>query len=164
MVASLSARRLLDRLANARVGPTAADVARHGVLDVGIGRLRLARKECRSGHDLARLAVAALRDLAIDPGLLDPGARRGRADRLDGGDLGAADAVDRGDAGTRRLAADMHRAGAAQRHAAAEFRAGHAEHVAQHPEERGIAVDIDAVRAAVDFDSERHGLLSFSTR
>src|SRR5262245_65603029 len=96
MVASLSARCLLDRVANARVGPAAADVPGHCVLDVGIGRLRLAGKECRRGHDLARLAVAALRHLALDPGLLDPGARRCRADRLDGGDLGARDAVDWG--------------------------------------------------------------------
>ena len=44
-------------------------------------------------------------------------------------------------------AVDMHGAGAAQRHAAAELRAGHAEHVAQHPEQRRVAVDIDAVRA-----------------
>ena len=37
----------------------------------------------------------------------------------------------------------MDRTGAAQCHAAAELRAGHAQHVAQHPEQRRIAVDID---------------------
>ena len=42
-------------------------------------------------------------------------------------------------------AVDMHRAGAAQRHAAAELRAGHAEHVAQHPQQRRVAVDIDGM-------------------
>ncbi len=47
------------------------------------------------GHDLARLAVAALHDLVVEPGLLHPGAGRRRADRLDGRDLGRADAVDR---------------------------------------------------------------------
>jgi len=41
----------------------------------------------------------------------------------------------------------MQGAGAAQRYAAAEFRAGHAEPVAQHPEQRRIAVDIDATGA-----------------
>ena len=96
-------------------------------------------------------------DLAVEPGLLDLGARRCRADRLDRCDLGRADAVDRRDAGTGGDTVDMHRAGAAQRHAAAEFRAGHAEHVAQHPEERRVAVDIDAVRSSVDFDREGHG-------
>ena len=58
-------------------------------------------------------------------------------------------------------AIEMHRAGAAERHAAAELRAGHAQHVAQHPEQRRVAVDIDAVRAAVDFDGEGHGVFSF---
>ena len=32
---------------------------------------------------------------------------------------------------------------AAESHAAAELRAGHAEHVAQHPEKRLVAIDID---------------------
>ena len=43
-------------------------------------------------------------------------------------------------------AVDVDGAGAAQRHAAAELGAGHAQHVAQHPEERRVAVDIDVVR------------------
>ena len=77
MVASLSARRsLLDRLANADIGSAAADVAGHRLVDVGIRRMRVCCEKCRSGHDLARLAVAALNDLAIEPRLLDfgPGA------------------------------------------------------------------------------------------
>jgi hypothetical protein len=31
----------------------------------------VARKQRRSGHDLARLAVTALNDLAVEPGLLN---------------------------------------------------------------------------------------------
>src|SRR5262249_12144239 len=115
----------------------------------------------RSGHDLARLAVAALNDLAVEPGLLELGARRGRADGLDRCDLGTADAVDRGDAGTGGDAVHMHGAGAAQRHAAAELGAGHAEHVAHDPKERRVTVDIDAMGVAVDFDGEGHGVFSF---
>ena len=63
-----------------------------------------------------------------------------------------ADAVDRGDAGPRRRAVDMHGAGAAQRGSAAEFGAGHAKHIAQHPKQRRVGVDIDAVCGSVDFD------------
>src|ERR1700719_522421 len=98
MSASLSVRLsgLLDRFANADIGPTAADVAGHGVVDVGIRRMRIARKQSRSRHDLARLAVPALHDLPVEPSLLDLGARRGRADRLDRRDRGRADAVDGG--------------------------------------------------------------------
>src|ERR1700745_1006682 len=72
----------------------------------------------------------------------------------------------------------MHGAGTAQRHAAAEFRAGHAEHVSQHPEQRCITVDIDAARTSIDIDGKGHvpspsvgptrrddrGVLSFTKR
>src|SRR5216683_1590160 len=47
-------------------------------------------------------------------------------------------------------AVEVHRARAAQRHAAAEFRAGHPEHVAKNPEQRRVVVDIDAASSAVD--------------
>ena len=124
--------------------------------------MRVAGEQRGSGHDLAGLAIAALNDLEIEPGLLDLGAGRRRADRLDGGDLGCADAVDRSDAGAGGGAVDMHRAGAAERHAAAELGAGHAEHVAQHPQERRVAVDIDAMGGSVDFNGESHGCVSFS--
>src|SRR6266436_6038974 len=161
MSASLSARLcgLLDRFANADIGPTAADVAGHRVVDIGIRRMWVARKERRRGHDLARLAVAALNDLPVEPGLLDLGARRCRADGLDRRDVGGADAVDRGDTGTGGDADDMHGASAAERDAAAELRAGHAEHVAQHPQERGVTVDIDRPIDAVDLDLGGHRYL-----
>src|SRR3984893_11933807 len=115
--ASLSARLrgLLDRFANADIGPTAADVAGHRIVDIGIRWMWVARKQRRRGHDLARLAVPALNDLPVEPGLLDLGAHRCRADCLDRGDLGGADAVDRGDAGTDGGAVDMHGARAAER-------------------------------------------------
>jgi len=36
------------------------------------------------------------------------------------------------------------------------FRSGHAEHVAQDPKQRRVAVDIDAMRISVHFDLEGH--------
>src|SRR5438093_1388251 len=87
--------------------------------------MRVAREQRRSGHDLARLAVAALNDFLVKPRLLDLGARRRRAER----------------------------------HAATELRAGHAEHVAQHPQERGVAVDIDRPIDAVELDRGGHSYL-----
>ena len=59
-----------------------------------------------------------------------------------------------------REAIEMHGASAAQCHAAAELRAGHAQHVAQHPKQRRVAVDIDAMRLTVDFNGEGHDVLS----
>src|SRR5262245_52733650 len=54
----------------------------------------------------------------------------------------------------------MHGAGAAQRLAATELGPGHAEHVEQHPQQRGVAVDIDLMGCAVDLQHESHGCLS----
>jgi hypothetical protein len=59
----------------------------------------------------------------------------------------------------RRRAVDMHGACAAQRLAATELGPGHAEHVAQHPQQRGVAVDIDLMGCAVDLQRESHGCL-----
>ena len=74
-------------------------------------------------HDLARLAIAALGDLLLDPRRLDGVERLGRAQPLDGGD-GAPD-VGEGDlAGAHRLARDVDGAGAAGRDAAAVLGAG----------------------------------------
>src|SRR6266536_6465964 len=115
MSASLSARLrgLLDRFANADIGPAAADVAGHRSVNIRIARVWIARQQRRGGHDLARLAIAALNDLPVEPGLLDLGARRRRADCLDRRDLGGADALDRSDTGAGGDAVEMHGAGAA---------------------------------------------------
>ena len=50
------------------IGRAAADVAAHGVVDVGVGRLRVLLEQRRRRHDLAGLAIAALRHLQLDPG------------------------------------------------------------------------------------------------
>src|SRR5258707_3406135 len=50
----------------------------------------------------------------------------------------------------------MHGASAAQRHSATEFRARHAEHVAQNPKKRRVAIDVDGMAHAVDVDRVWH--------
>src|SRR5437016_5211105 len=71
LVARRSSRRVLDPVTYARIGPAAADVSGHGSVDVGGAWLRVGGKQCRRGHDLAGLAIAALRHLQLDPRLLD---------------------------------------------------------------------------------------------
>src|SRR6267143_1017921 len=141
---------VLDSLADSHISATAADVPRHGGVDIAIGRVGLGGEQRRRGHDLAGLAIAALRHLQLDPGLLDLLAGRGGADGLDRSDALAGRGRDRRDARAHRLAIKMDRARAAQSEAATEFRAGHAEHIAQHPEQRRVVVDIDAAGFAVD--------------
>src|SRR5262249_23538478 len=78
---------------------------------------------------------------------------------LDRRDLGGTDAVDRGDARAGGDAIDMDGARSAKRHAAAEFGAGHAEHVAQDPQERSVVVDVDCPIDAIDLDRDGHRYL-----
>src|SRR6267378_4088293 len=141
---------VLDSLADPDVRTAATDVPRHGGVDIAIARVGLGGEQRRRGHDLAGLAIAALRHLQLDPGLLDLLAGGGGTDGLDRSDALAGRGRDRCDARAHRLAVNMDRASATQRHAATEFRAGHSEHVAQHPQQRRVVVDIDAAGSAVD--------------
>src|SRR5690242_5494162 len=65
-----SCRRQLDRLADAEIGHAAAEIASHSCIDVLIGRIGIVIEQGGCLHDLSRLAVAALRDLQLDPGSL----------------------------------------------------------------------------------------------
>src|SRR5712692_7628111 len=105
-------RRGVDGFAHLLEGAAAADVGDRRV-DVGVGWLRLVLEKGRDRHDHAGLAVAALRDLVVDPGLLDlvEGAVGGEA--LDGGDLLAHRRADGHDARAHGLAVDVHGARAA---------------------------------------------------
>ena len=74
-------------------------------------------------HDLAALAISALRHVAGLPGFLQWMFARG-AQPLDGGDALARGLPHRSQATARRLAVHVHGACAAQAHPAAEFRSG----------------------------------------
>src|SRR5215475_1776576 len=145
-----NSRSVLDRGADALIGAASADVPRHGGVNVVILWLRRVLQQRRRRHDLTGLAIAALHDLQLQPRFLQDRAMRRLADRLDRGDRAVANAVYRCLAGPDRLAVDMHGAGSAQRLATAELGTGHAEHIAQHPQQRDIAVDINLMGCAVD--------------
>ena len=61
----------MNGLANALVRAAAADVAAHGIVDVGVGGVRFLGEQGDSGHNLPGLAVAALGNVFLHPGLLD---------------------------------------------------------------------------------------------
>src|SRR5712691_10728566 len=77
-------RRLPDREADAIVGAATAYVAAHGAFDFWVGGALHLGEQRRGAHDLARLAVAALRHVIRDPGLLQHPAFLGLADALYG--------------------------------------------------------------------------------
>jgi len=60
----------MDGLADARIGPAAADV-RHCAVDLGVGRLRFLFEKRNRGHDLPRLTITALRNVELDLRQLD---------------------------------------------------------------------------------------------
>src|SRR5947208_17123517 len=121
--ASLGARRAVNRTADALISAAPRDVARHGGINVGIGRVRFFRQQCGRGHQLSGLAVAALWHLLRNPGRLQRVIRRWRQ-ALDRPHLFAPDARDRGDAGTNGLPVELERARPALRPTAAELLAG----------------------------------------
>jgi hypothetical protein len=109
-----------------------------------------------SRHNLAGLAIAALHDLEIQPCSLNLLAGWRIADRFDRGDRCVADAIDGRNAGAGRNAVKMNRACTAKSHAAAELRAGHAEDVAEDPQQRCVFIDVDDVVCAVNFEGKGH--------
>src|SRR3954454_23539722 len=79
----------MHRFANSDVRAAAAEIAVHRGVDVAVRWFGLAREERAGRHDLARLAVAALRDIDLLPGNLD-GMGSVLGDSFNGGDALAA--------------------------------------------------------------------------
>src|SRR5882757_1356511 len=155
MVMSRSLRGGTNGLRYALITAAAAQIAGHRVVDVLVARRGFLFEQCRGLHDLAGLAVAALRYTEIAPRDLNRVFAL-RVEAFDGHDLLAADVGHRHAAGAHGLAVEMHRAGAAERNAAAEFRAGQSKLVAQipHQRHRRIAVERALLSVHADIDHE----------
>src|ERR1700724_4568752 len=76
-----------------------------------------------------------------------------------GSDLTLVERRHRYRAKTQRPTIQKHCASATLGDPAAELRAGHSKHVAQHPEERRVAVDIDRPIGTVALDCDAHAYL-----
>src|SRR5712691_4095903 len=101
----------MHRAAEPLVSAATADVGEIGV-DIGVGRVWIGLEIGRRRHDLAGLAITALRHLFAQPRLLHRMLAVGR-EPLDGGDLFPRDGSDRHRAGANGLAVDVHGARAA---------------------------------------------------
>src|SRR2546430_7581453 len=150
---SRSLRGPVNRRPDALISAEAANV-RHRLIDVCIGGVRLlGGQRCRR-HDLARLAVTALRHVFRDPGALHRvGAVLGQA--FDRRDALVGDGRNGQHARPRGHAVQMHGTRAALCDAAAELGARETERVAQHPEERRVGCDVDGFALAVDGEADR---------
>src|SRR5215475_1283991 len=108
----------LDRPYDALIGAAPADIRAHVLDDLRAGWLRVLSKEVGRAHDLAGLAIAALRHSLGEPGFLHRMRGVGRQ-ALDGGDRPAGHLRELRLAREGALAVDVHHAGAAQPGAAA---------------------------------------------
>src|SRR6185295_12309292 len=151
-------RRALDRAQDAHMRAAAAFEAGERVLDLGIVRLLVLVEQRRRRHDPAIDAVAALRHLLLDIGLLDRMRLLRRAEPGQRHHLAVAHRRHRRDAGAHRLSVHVHGAGAALREAAAEMRIVEPEIVAQRVEQRHVGIGVDRLNLAVhvEIDSS-HG-------
>src|SRR5919198_772926 len=128
--------RALDRAQDADMRPATALEAGERVLDLVLGRLLLLVEQGGCCHHPAVDAIAALRHLFLDVGLLDRVRLFGRAQPSERHHLAVADGRDRRHAGADRLAVEMHRAGPALRKPAAEMWIVQTDVVAQRIEQR----------------------------
>src|SRR6267142_515817 len=104
---------MFDRRPDTHVGAAPANVSRHGRIDVGVLRMRGGVEQSRRGHDLPRLAVAALDHLQVQPRFLHFGAGHGGAYAFDRCDCALADRPDGQETGAYRGTVHMHGAGSA---------------------------------------------------
>src|SRR5438874_2247610 len=84
----------VDRFAHLLIGAAATDIG-DGAVDIGVARLWPILEEGGDRHDHPALAIAALRDVVVDPGLLYLVQRPIGGKALDRGDLFGADRADR---------------------------------------------------------------------
>src|SRR6266516_1771655 len=145
--------RAVDGGADPLVSAAAADVRHRGV-DVRVRRVGVRREQRGRCHELARLAIAALRYVLRDPRFLDAMAPV-RREAFDRGHALSGHRRDRGDARAGGDTVQMDGTRAALCDAAAELGAGEAEGVAQHPQQRGVRGVGDRTRLAVEDEGDR---------
>jgi hypothetical protein len=151
----------VDRFSDSLIGPAPAKIAGQGGVDIGVAWVRRFGEEGGGGHDLAGLAISALRRVQIDPGLLqgvELTVRTGEA--FDRRDFFAVQIADRRLAGPHGASSlDQNGASAALSDAAAIFGSHETEPIPQHPKQGGVRRGvINFVKAAIDFQ-RRHVVL-----
>jgi len=147
----------MNGLADAQVGAAAAQIAAHGFVDFRIGWLGVFGEERGGRHDLARLAVATLRNIQFHPGLLQSMRGVGR-EAFDGGDVSINGSPERRHAGALWLSIDVNGTSAALANPATVFGAVKVENIAQHPQQGGVGGGVDGGGPSVNREICRHSL------
>jgi len=147
-------RSLVNGRPNAWVSAAPADIA-DVLIDIVVGGLGNLLQERRRCHQHARLTVTALRNVHGDPEALQRMAGV-RAQSLDRPNPGSNGRFQRELAGPHSSIVDMHSAGTALGDTTTEFSSGHAEMIAQYPEQRRRWIGIDRNRLIVYREGQCH--------
>src|ERR1700755_1840691 len=139
----------MNRVLDALVTATAADVARHRFANLIVVGFWVVDQQGYGLHDLTGLAKAALWNVQLSPGLLHC-VIAGRMKALDCRDLPVHRVGNRRDAGANVLLVDHNGACAAQSLAATVLRACQAGLVAEKPEQWKIRVAVPTVLLAIN--------------
>lgn len=138
----------LDGGFDSKVGAAPAQISSHGRVDILVLRLRGLCKQRSSGHQLTGLAIPALRDVVLDPRLLQ-WVVAGLAESFNRCDGLIGDGRYRDTAGSDGRAVEVHCAGAAEALAAAVFGAHQFQFIPQDPKERRGGIDCDGTALPV---------------
>ena len=140
----------MDCFTDEIVGATAADVG-DGAVNVSVAGNWFSRQQGGSGHDHAGLTVAALRNVYLDPCLLD-GMRAVRRESFDGGDRLASDFAYCDSARAHSSTVYMNGTGTALLNAATILGALQLEVISEYPEQGDIWCNIKFVIFTVYFE------------
>jgi hypothetical protein len=137
------------------VSTATANIASHSGVNVFVAGVFVFAEQCSSAHELTRLAIATLGNLVFDPSFLQR-VGTSSAQAFDGADFLASSSADLGLARTDSFAVDMHGTCAAQASTATKFGSGHAEFIAENPQQRGICVGVGINGFTVDLKLKAH--------
>src|SRR5215831_10206166 len=149
--------RLVHRGADPLVRTTPADVGDFTV-NLAVGGVRVPGEQSCDGHNLARLTVATLWHIVLDPGALYR-MRAVRRQTLNSGDLAVEHGADRQHTGAHCPSIDMDSAGTALRNAAAVLCASQANAIAQDPQQRSRWLSVGLIRFAIHAQGNHCSLL-----
>ena len=139
------------------MGPAATEIGRQRLADLRIAGIGHPGEQRLGGHHHAWDAIAALRRLLFDKGLLQGMGSIGRTQAFQGQQLATGKGRRRQQTGTHRLAIRQHRTGATLAQSAAEFRPLEPQFVAQGVQQRHAWIDVELSRLAIDLEFEdRH--------
>jgi hypothetical protein len=140
----------VDRVFDALVTATATDVTRHRFANLIVVGFCIFDQQGCGLHDLTGLAISALWNIELAPGLLHrviPGGMK----TFDCRNFPVDGIGNRGDAGANGLLVEHNGACPAQSLAAAVFRARQAGLIAEKPKQREIRVAVPILLLAIDF-------------